>query len=200
MTKEIYNEGRVAGLSSYEEYVRQLKSLYPDFEVCTEREWLASSLGMGSSMVLKVPAGSGQSVGSGMYMYQVETPSDCHIGAGSSISATYFYGECEFDSKGWATVVTNYGSLISNTASKAPQNTATSVNTTTVPVGNIASDLALPTTDDMSSISYTTQHKRLSEYIKIVDGIVIHPGHWHKSPVYTPYKYFTPDLTKPPFV
>ena len=74
MPKEIFNEGRVAGISSYSEYVRQLKSVDPTFDVCTEREWLSASLGTGSSMVLKIPKGAGTAVGDNMYMYQVEAP------------------------------------------------------------------------------------------------------------------------------
>lgn len=200
MTKIIYNEGRVLGQSSYEEYVRQLKSVDPDFDVCTEREWLAASLGTGASMVLRVPAGAGQPVGSGMYMYQVEAPDGCHIGAGSSIYASYFYGECEFDEKGWATIVTDYGSLISNVQASSPSDDATSVTTETVPLGDIDGELALPTTQDMSSIQYTEQHKRLSEYVKIVDGLVIQPGYWKKSNVNAPYKDFEPDLHRNPVI
>ena len=200
MSKTIYNEGRVLGQSAYEEYVRQLKSVDPMFDVCTEREWLAASLGMGSSMVLKVPKGAGQSVGSGMYVYQVEAPVGSHIGAGSSIQASYFYGECDFDERGWATLVTDYGSLISNTQQSNPRDTATTVNTTTVPLGDVDGELALPTTPDMSTIKYTTQHKRLNEYVKIVDGIVIQPGYWKKANVDSPYKDFTPDLSKNPVV
>lgn len=200
MSKTIYNEGRVLGQSAYEEYVRQLKSVDPTFDVCTEREWLAASLGMGSSMVLKVPKGAGQSVGSGMYVYQVEAPVGSHIGAGSSVQASYFYGECDFDDRGWATLVTDYGSLISNTQQSNPQDTATTVNTTTVPLGDVDGELALPTTPDMSTIEYTTQHKRLNEYVKIVDGLVIQPGYWKKANVDSPYKDFTPDLSKNPVV
>ena len=72
MTKEILSEGRIVGMSSYEEYVRQLTSVDADFDVCTEREWLASSLATGSSLILKVPAGSGTAVGKNMYVYQLD--------------------------------------------------------------------------------------------------------------------------------
>lgn len=201
MSKTIFGEGRVVGESAYEEYVRQLKSVDPNFDVCTEREWLSSSLGMGSSMVLKVPAGAGQPVGSsGMYMYQVEAPDGCHITAGSSIVASYFYGECEFDEKGWATLVTDYGSLISNTAESSPSDDATTVTTETVPIGDIDGELSLPTTPDMSTIQYKTQHVRLSEYVKIVDGLVIQAGYWTRANVDSPYKDFEPDLHRNPVV
>lgn len=200
MSKVIFSEGRVVGESAYEEYVRQLKSVDPTFDVCTEREWLSSSLGMGSSMILRVPAGAGQPVGSNMYMYQVEAPDGCHIGAGSTISASFFYGECDFDEKGWATLVTDYGSLISNTQESSPADDATTVNTTTVPVGDIDGELALPDTHDMSTISYTKNQKRMSEYVKIVDGLVIQAGYWKKANVDSPYKDFEPDLHRNPVV
>lgn len=201
MTKDIFNEGRVAGISSYEEYVRQLKSVDADFDVCTEREWLAASLGTGSSMVLKVPKGAGQPLGnSGMYMYQVETPEGCHIGAGSSIYASYFYGKCSVDAKGWATVVEDYGSLVSNTSSKNPADSSIDVNTTTVPCGDISGELSLPDTPNVNNIAFKQQHKMLNEYIKLVDGIVIQPGYWKKANVNSPYKDFTPDLDKKPVI
>lgn len=191
------NEGRVVGVSSYEEYVRQLKSVDPTFDVCTEREWLSSSLGMGSSLVLKIPAHAGQPLGSNMYMYQLEAPTGCHLGAGSSIVASYFYGECEVDEKGWGTYVQSYGSLISNTEQSCPSDDATSVTTETVPLGNVVDELVLPDSPDVSeSANYTVQHKRLNEYVKIVDGLVIQPGYWKRSSVDSPYKDFYPDLTK----
>lgn len=200
MPKEIFNEGRVAGLSSYSEYVRQLKSVDPDFDVCTEREWLSASLGTGSSMVLKIPKGAGDAVGDNMYMYQVEAPDGSHIGAGSSVYASYFYGDCEFDSKGWATVVKDYGTLICNTSAKHPDGAVSNINSSTIPVGDISQELSLPTTADMSSISYKTQHKRLSEYIKIVDGLVLQPGTWSRSEASAPYMDFVPDLHLNPVI
>ena len=200
MTKLILNEGRVVGESAYEEYARQLKSVDPTFDVCTEREWLSASLAMGSSMVLKVPKGAGQPVGSNMYMYQVELPDNCHIGTGNNITGSYFYGQCEFDERGWATLVTDYGSLISNTEESNPADEALQVTEETVPVGNIAEELALPQDPDLSTIQYTEQQIRLNEYVKVVDGIVIQPGHWYKSNVDAPYKDFEPDLSKDPVI
>ena len=51
----IYNEGRVAGYSAYETYVKQFLLVNPEGTPATEREWLASSLAMGSSLVITVP-------------------------------------------------------------------------------------------------------------------------------------------------
>lgn len=200
MTKLIYNEGRVVGESSYEEYVRQLKSVDPEFDVCTEREWLSASLAMGTSMVLKVPVNAGTLIGeSGMYMYQVDLPDGCHLGAGNPVTGSYFYGECEVDEKGWATLVQDYGALISNTEQLNPQDDASQVTLETVPVGDIESELAIPDSPDVN-VDYTVQQKRLNEYIKVVDGIVIQPGTWYRSNVDKPYKDFSPDLSKKPVI
>ena len=55
MPKEIWNEGRVTGLSAYEIYVKQHLVEDPANPPATEREWLSASIAMGSSMLLKVP-------------------------------------------------------------------------------------------------------------------------------------------------
>ena len=55
MAVEIYNEGRVTGYSAYETYVKQFLLVNPEGTPATEREWLASSLAMGSSLVITVP-------------------------------------------------------------------------------------------------------------------------------------------------
>ena len=200
MTKEIYNEGRTVGMAAYEEYVRQLKSVDADFDVCTEREWLASSLASGSSLILKVPAGSGTAVGKNMYVYQIDLPEGSHVAAGNSIIASFFYGKCKYDARGWATVVEDYGSLISNKQSSSPSENAVNVTTSTVPLGSVAEELGVDQTPDMSKISFTAVQKQLNEYIKICDGVVLQPGYWKTSGLGIPYKDFTPDLNKKPVI
>ena len=44
MPQEIWQEGRVVGLSAYEIYVKQHLSEYPDIPPATERQWLASNI------------------------------------------------------------------------------------------------------------------------------------------------------------
>lgn len=196
MSKVIYNEGRTTGISSYEEYVRQLKSIDPSFAVCTEREWLAASLATGSSMILKISAGAGTNIsGSDMYTYQVEFPSDTHIGAANTLLGYYFYGEGTVDSKGWVRCVTDYGSLISNTSSSSPADDSTSITTSNPPMGSVKKELEVPDSKDMSTITYTTQQLRILQYSKIADGIVIQPGTWSKSGKTSPYKDFEPELS-----
>ena len=55
MPKQIWNEGRVVGYSAYEIYVKQHLLEDPSSPPASEREWLASSLAMGSSMLVKIP-------------------------------------------------------------------------------------------------------------------------------------------------
>ena len=55
--QEIFNEGRVVGLSAYEVYVRHHMEEYgddPDNPPASEREWLASSISLGTSILLKI--------------------------------------------------------------------------------------------------------------------------------------------------
>ena len=55
MPRELMNLGRVSGFSSYEIYIKQHDAVAPNEDPATEREWLASMMGMGSSMILKIP-------------------------------------------------------------------------------------------------------------------------------------------------
>ena len=56
MPRQLWNEGRVVGLSAYEVYLKQHLSKNPDIEPATEIEWLAASIASGSSMILKISA------------------------------------------------------------------------------------------------------------------------------------------------
>ena len=54
MSRQIWNEGRVVGLSAYELYVRHTLSEFPNEPVMSEKEWLASTLGDGLSLILNI--------------------------------------------------------------------------------------------------------------------------------------------------
>lgn len=114
MPREIWNEGRVVGLSAYELYVKQHLSEDPDTPVATEREWLASSLGMGSSMILKMPNVNQDSTSYQEYYVDIPLPADSRLAAANSIVATFFEGEVEMQDTYWAKKVTSYGPLITN--------------------------------------------------------------------------------------
>ena len=173
MPQEIYNEGRVVGLSAYELYLRHQLSEYPELEPLTEREWLASTLGNGASMILRIPKGT-----SGLFEKQL--PDKCALCAATSITACVFDGTVALDARSeWGTRITSYGPLISNTKASHP-----------VTPG-----------DDKDTVPWGVQwsketHAQLKEYMKIVDGLVYQPGEWkeNSNSSKNPYMDFTPDL------
>lgn len=133
MPKEIWNEGRVVGLSAYELYVKQHLAEDPDTPVATEREWLASSLGMGSSMILKFPNTSRSGTkfsydntnGDSVDRYiDIPLPAGSKLAAANSIVATFFDGDVSSDNMiddYWARRVDSYGTGIQNTFIDAGQ-------------------------------------------------------------------------------
>ena len=173
MPKDIYNEGRVVGMSAYEIYLRHQLSEYPDMEPVTEREWLSSTLGAGCSMILRIPKGtSGQ--------YDKQLPDNSTLCAASQITGTVFDGQVQLDAtSSWATKVVSYGPLISNTSDSHPTTPGD-----TVPSGSAWQE---------------AQRKHLAEYMKIIDGLVFQPGTWSeneaedKSPA---MDFAEPDLNK----
>ena len=118
MPREIWSEGRVVGLSSYEVYVKQHMSEDPLTPPASEREWLASSLAMGTSMLLKVPninQGAKEHTSVDIYL-----PNNSKIAAANTIVAQFFDGQAEFGNGSWATRITDYGQLISNNSTISP--------------------------------------------------------------------------------
>lgn len=177
MPQEIYNEGRVVGMSAYELYVRHQLSEYPELEPLTERQWLASTVGNGCSMILRIPKGT-------QGIFEAQLPPNSELCAASSITACVFDGQVALDAatNKWATRVISYGPLISNTANKHPVSPGD--NNTSVPTGTQWS---------------ADSHAYLREYMKIVDGLVYQPGHWDKNNDgdKTPYMDLkSPDLNK----
>lgn len=173
MAVQLYNEGRVVGLSAYEIYVKHAYAEDPDHPPATEKEWLASTIAMGSSMILKIPAGTPAGP------KDFPLPSNTRLIAANVVIGSFFYGDCEFDSQGWATKVTDYGELISNVRGNSPTND-------NVPV--------------KSSSGQNTKLEEMMQYIKIVDGIIYQRGDWQQrsdnNPV--PYKSMILDLRNYP--
>lgn len=169
--KEIYNEGRVVGLSSYELYTRHFLQEFPDNEIMTEREWLAATIGNGQSMILKVAKGTKAGV------HDFVLPSGSYLCAANTIVASMFNGECDYNGV-WATGVKNYGSLILNKSDSCPTSPGRSAN---VPY-------------DLNYEDWVTKNgKRIVEYLKIVDGVVIQPGQWNDTGVDCPNKVLSPE-------
>ena len=179
--KTIYNEGRVIGLSSYELYVRQQLSSNPDVTLPSEREWLTSSIGSGSSMLLKIPAGTT----SGYHDYPL--PENSALCGCSHIFASVFVGDGIFDESGWATKVTDYGELIPNNMGVYP--------VTPGEPENVPCEIPIDLPDDEFELS--EQFKSIcTEYTKIVDGICYQPGTWSDYERDGVKKEFKPDPSK----
>ncbi len=178
MPRELWNEGRVVGYSAYEMYVRHHLSVMPDTPPASEKEWLASMMAMGSSMLLRVNAEDAGAVGS--HYIEVEFPEKCRLCAANNIIASFFSGAgyVEGNSTGWATKVIDYGPLICNESTfNSPHNN-----------GNIP-----PMFTNIEGLSADTI-SQIREYMKIVDGIVIQPGTWTTNLNNPPYKDFKPTL------
>lgn len=175
MPQEIYNEGRVVGLSAWELFKREAEAAGVDPDVIpNEREWLAAMIGSGASMVLRIKAGK-----SGVQNFQL--PVNSNLTAAGVIIASPFIGECELDGTGdtaWAKRITSYNqALIGNSDSYPPT------------ANNVPVD---------SSASPTKYADSIAEFTKITDGIVylkkanwIDAGH---TPPELPAKDIDPNL------
>lgn len=175
--KEIYNEGRVCGMSSYELYVRKIIESDPSATPPTEQEWLASMLGAGSAMILKITSGTIQGV------HDFELPRNSSLCGANTIVGSVFNGTCQWSDTAansdtnsvgyWATAVTSYGGLILNNDEDYP------------------TDSNIPYSDDVFDNDAATLN--IANYCKIADGIIIQQGTWVDSESGTPKK----DLTDP---
>ena len=107
--KQIFNEGRVVGLTPYEIYIRQLHLLDPTVTPMSEREWLTYTLSNNTSMILSIKAG----LIPGCHDYIL--PQNSSLIGCSVIYASHFYGKVSTGTDGhWATSVIDYGQLIEN--------------------------------------------------------------------------------------
>ena len=186
MAKQIYNEGRVVGYSAYEIYLKQFYNSKQTGEPATEREWLASSIATGSSMILKVKK---DTISKDLHYRDVRLPitsPKCQLCAANTIIASIFLGSGEVDEQGWVTKVTDYGVLISNTDESSPEGQLNEVGK--IPVQ----------TDEAGHLSQPLSMSVIQNYNKIVDGIILQPGNWIDNPNKPPAKDFKPDFTRVP--
>lgn len=179
MSRTLYNEGRVVGLSAYEIFVRHVLGADPTATVPTEQEWLASMLSDGSSMLLQIGADAVE----GSHYIEIELPATSTLWTANTIVGSFFLGEGAAASAatGWCTRVTDYGPLIQNDSSASPS----------------ADGTTIPPTSTSVDISSTTR-AQLVEYTKIMDGIVIQPGAWSANNTTPPQKGLTPDVSGTP--
>lgn len=198
--KTIYNEGRVVGLSAYEIYVKQFKQDHPDEDPATEREWLASSLAMGNSMLLQlsnVEIPEGKDVG----VIEIPLPENSKLCAANTIIASQIYADGQYIAPG-ARVSSEYGSGVYfwykdlNSIGVLIRN-----NSSTPKDGYIASNYltTIPPVDNLGRPSEWAK-LQLRSYMSIYDGIVIQPGTWKTTDASANCKDFEPDLSKSPVV
>lgn len=169
--KTIYNEGRVVGLSGWEIYTRHFLQEFPDKEIMTEREWLAATIGNGQSMILKVVKGTKAGV------HDFTLPKNSYLCAANTVVASMFNGECTCNGN-WATSVSSYGPLILNDNSKSPSSPGRS--------GDAPYDSEYG--DWITAYGDIT-----TEYLKIVDGVVVQPGNWKETGTSKPKKVLSPE-------
>lgn len=160
MAQEIYNEGRVVGLSAWEIYVKNALSngVLPE-DIPDERQWLAQMLGNGASMILKIPAGTTQ----GVHDYTLPTGSE--LSAAGTIIANPFMGTCtmDIDTDTWATKVESYGGLLQNTYDSSPSDDGATV----------------PYDENYNNLAYGNI---VADFVKITDGIVYTKNaHWYQT-------------------
>lgn len=183
MPRQIWNEGRVQGYSAYEIYLKQALSDNPDLQPATEREWLASSIACGSSMVVRLPVLVSNNLEGTNYL-DIPLPKNSKLCAANVIFANLFIGECEYDEESYfAKRVINYGFCISNTLNSHPNEDSSRI----------------PTTDD--SITVGTVIANANTYNKIIDGVVIQPGKWTETGDDDgQYMDLHPDMSKSPVI
>jgi len=184
MPKVLYNEGRICGYSAYEIFLQQ----GGDPEI-PEKHWLASTIAMGSSMLLRVGADSAANISGGdiegFHFRDIPLPLNTNLCAANTVIGSFFSGSGQTpsgitaESTYWADRVTDYGALISNTGVSSPSGT-------NAPVQN--------------PLSWSSERQnQLKEYVKIVDGIIIQPGDWSdNSPNKPPEKKLEPAFNKSP--
>lgn len=180
--RTIYNEGRVVGYSAYEVYVKQHLAEDPNTPPATEREWLASTLAMGSSMLVQIPVTEADA--DQHTVVEIQLPNNTRLCAANTILGSFFIGDANIVSTTYfADRVTSYGQLISNTAASSP-------NGVVGPDGDVPHAQIADWTDE--------QLDQLKDYMKILDGIIIQPGTWVDSPNKPPEKNFIPDMSSYP--
>lgn len=177
--REIYNEGRVCGLSAYELYVRKFYENDPNAVPPSEKAWLASMFGNGNAMILKINSGTLPGV------QDFALPASSVLCGSNTLFASVFNGDCKWSDTAaisdtgavgyWAEAVTSYGGLISNNSTSYPDST-------NIPYG---SDIFDSPTDRQNVINYC----------RIAEGLAIQQGTWVDGADSNPYK----DLTNPTF-
>lgn len=190
--KQLWNEGRVVGLSAYEIYVKETLAEDPDKEPASEREWLASTIANGSSVLIKwrmsvMPQATAVSK-SDPEIVEFYLPENSRLCAANTLIASYFRGDAELiEGTRFAGKITDYGPLIPNNSIKHPATDSDVVSLETVPVWT-----------DLETETNQLEVAKIASYLNVVDGVAIQPGTWNKSESGTPSVILAPNMSKAP--
>lgn len=192
MSQEIWDQGRVVGYSSYEIYLKKHFEKYPDIDPPSEEQWLASSLAMGQSMIVSVPNTSDTPTS---YWEIIKTDGDYKVMdlyfsekfkmvAANNIIGSFFSGTVQLhDSSKFASWVASYGPLVGN-------------ENTIYPTGTKGEKDAV---DPRASVATSdTMKGMLTDYMKILDAVIIQPGTWRTTGTPRPKTELKPDFTEKP--
>lgn len=162
--REIYNEGRVVGLSAWEIYVRHILAANPTAIPLNEQEWLSASLSSNISMIMRIPEGTKKGV------HDFKLPYNCDLCGCSTIHASIFEGKVTLDESGlWAVRIDDYGRLIRNDLEVNPQTPGEPED--------------VPTKDNPVDIPPEFE-EQCKEYLKISAGLMFQPGEWNSNVYY----------------
>ncbi len=190
--KQLWNEGRVVGLSAYEIYVKETLAEDPDKEPASEREWLASTIANGSSVLIKwrmsvMPQATAVSKPD-PEIVEFYLPENSRLCAANTLIASYFRGDAELiEGTRFAGKITDYGPLIPNNSIKHPATDS-----------NVVSDETVPVWTDIETETNQLEVARMASYLNVVDGVAIQPGTWNKSDSGTPSVILAPNMSKAP--
>ena len=73
MAQQIWDEGRVVGLSAYELYVKEYLTQNPNGTPLSQSQWLANTILSGNSLLVKINANSQSTTD---FICNIELPSD----------------------------------------------------------------------------------------------------------------------------
>lgn len=177
MPKEIFSEGRVVGYSAYETYLKHHIAEFPDIPPASEKQWLASSLASGSSMIVRIPADPYDNEGS-IYTVPIPFPDNCRLSAANPIYGSIFLGEIRLDeSPYWASEVLQYRG-ISNTTEYHP------VDDEHIPAGDVR--------------FFDREKSMIRSYLKLHDWVITLKRNWEATGSDKPAMDLNPDLTQQP--
>jgi hypothetical protein len=154
--------------------VRHALSADPETTPASEAEFLSSTIGFGSSMLLKVDAE--ESSVSGVHYVEYELPATSRLCGASMVYGSLFIGSG--DDNTWSEKVTDFGQLISNNSTASP------------------SSNNIPT----QTLTDIDMHDAIVDFAKIIDGIIVQDGTWTSNSDAPPQKTLSPNFTKKPKV